>query len=149
MSNTENKLYDQYGTVYLTYEVTASDVKKNAEKLELMKDALAKVGFSLTLDHNILGIYMKIHDYATTTTRNAGRRKSLTRVNDNFLRYSDVILMMQTMTDKEISEKIHMKIATYYRHKKAMKESRYFSSLDKNKLDDMEYLKSVKGDLIF
>ena len=149
MSNTENKLYDQYGTVYLTYEVTDSDVKKNAENLELMKAALAKVGFSLTLDHNILGIYMKIHDYATTTTRNAGRRKSLTRVNDNFLRYSDVILMMQTMTDKEISEKIHMKIATYYRHKKAMKESRYFSSLDKNKLDDMEYLKSVKGDLIF
>lgn len=149
MSSTEKKLHEQYGQLYLQYQVTDADMKKNAEKLELMQDALAKVGFTLKVEHNSLSMYMNTNTYATTITRNAGRRRSHSRVNDEILRYSDVVLMMQTMTDKEISEKIHMKIATYYRHKKTMKESRYFKSLDKNRLDDPKYLKSMNGDYMF
>ena len=149
MNSTEKKLHEQYNKLYLTYEVTDSDMKKNAEKLELMKEALAKVGFSLKVDHNMLSLYMNTNTYATTITRNAGRRRTHSRLNDEILRYSDVILMMQTMTDKEISDKIHMKIATYYRHKKNMKESNYFKSLDKNRLDDLKYLKSINGNYMF
>lgn len=143
MNRTENKLYGRYGSVSLTYEVTDSDVKKNVAKLELMKDALAKVGFSLTVDHNILGIYMDNYDYTVSTTRNAGRKKSKVRFNGVTIFYSDIVYMMQTMTDKEICNKIQMKIATYYRHKKDMIESTYFRLLDKNRLTDLEYLKSV------
>ena len=149
MNSTEKKLDKQYGSVYLTYEVTDSDIEKNAEKLELMKKALDKVGFSLSVDHNILGIYMKVHDYAAATTRNAGRRQSEVKFKGGTIFYSDIVYMMQTMTDKEISDKIDMKIATYYRHKKALKESTYFRFLDKNKLNDLEYLKSAKYNFPF
>ena len=57
--------------------------------------------------------------------------------------------MMQTMKDQEIANKIGMPIATYYRHKKTLKDSYYFKSLDLNKLQDKEYLESVSDNLIF
>lgn len=57
--------------------------------------------------------------------------------------------MMQIMTDREIAERINMPIATFYRHKKIMKSSSYYKTLDKNKMDDLEYLKSVDGNLMF
>ena len=57
--------------------------------------------------------------------------------------------MMQIMTDRETAERINMPIATFYRHKKIMKSSSYYKTLDKNKMDDLEYLKSVDGNLMF
>lgn len=149
MASIEKKLDEQYGSVFLTYEVKDSDIKKNAEKLEQMKKALDKVGFSLNVDHNILSIYMRVHDYAASTTRNAGRKKSKVKVNDGTIFYSDIVYMMQTMTDKEISDKINMKIATYYRHKKELKESNYYRFLDKNKLNDLDYLQSANWNFPF
>lgn len=149
MSNIEKKLNKQYGNVYLTYEVTDSDIEKNADKLDIMKEAFAKVGLSLSVDHNILSIHMMVHDYAAVTTRNAGRKQSKVKYKDGTIFYSDIVYMMQTMTDKEISEKIQMKIATYYRHKKALKESNYYRFLDKNKLNDLEYLKSAHWNFPF
>ncbi len=53
------------------------------------------------------------------------------------------------MKDQDIIEKIKMKPATFYRHKKEMKETEYYKSLDLNRLGDLEYLKSVKGDVMF
>ena len=53
------------------------------------------------------------------------------------------------MTDQQIADKIGMKIATYYRHKKKLRESKYFKELDQNRLDDREYLESLKGNLVF
>ena len=57
--------------------------------------------------------------------------------------------MKQTMTDAQLCEKIDMKPATYYRHKKELKESDYYKTLDKNKLSDLNYLKSIPGDFMF
>ena len=53
------------------------------------------------------------------------------------------------MKDEEIIEKIQMKPATFYRHKKEMRETTYYKSLDRNRLGDLEYLKSVEGDFMF
>ena len=57
--------------------------------------------------------------------------------------------MQQTMKDTEILETTGMTSATYYRHKKAMKESAYYKRLDKTKLNDAAYLKSIEGDTFF
>jgi len=54
--------------------------------------------------------------------------------------YSDVVLMLQSMTDQEIMEHIGIKYATYYRHKKKLLESEYYKFTDKNRLTDELYL---------
>lgn len=56
---------------------------------------------------------------------------------------------MQTMMDKEISNKIEMPIATFYRHKQRLKESYYYRSLDLNRLKDKEYLDGVDNNFVF
>ena len=150
--NAEKKVKEHYGD-YCSLRYDVKDHKysedSNAENVELMKEALEKVGFYLSVEDGVLSLSMMSGSYATVTTRNAGRRKTFAWKNGDILRYSDIVLMMQTMTDQEISDKIHMKIATYYRHKKEMRESDYFKSLDQNKLRDEEYLKSVKGNYGF
>lgn len=86
--------------------------------------------------------------------------------------YSDVLFLLQRMTDTEVMKKLSGKYrkrqiekkyrtlnfvpepspmapATYYRHKKRMMESSWYKSLDKNRLDDLDYLHSVPGDDAF
>ena len=53
------------------------------------------------------------------------------------------------MKDREIAERISMPIATYKRHKKTMKESNYYNSLDLNRLHDEVYLQAQPGNLAF
>ena len=53
------------------------------------------------------------------------------------------------MTSKQTSDNTGITIAPYNRHKKKLKESEYYSRLDKNRLQDLDYLKSVKGDMFF
>ena len=64
-------------------------------------------------------------------------------------RYADIVYMMQTMKDKDIMSKLNMTQSTYYRRKKDMKNSDYFGNLDKNRLDDKEYLESLPGNSHF
>lgn len=86
--------------------------------------------------------------------------------------YSDVLFLLQQMTDTEVMKKLSgryrkrqiekgyrtlkyvpepssMAPATFYRHKKRMMESSWYKSLDKNRLDDLDYLHSVPGDDAF
>ena len=78
---------------------------------------------------------------------------SLTEMTDSLRKAGFHLLvedgMMQSLKDKEIAEKINMPIATYYRHKKRLTSSAYYTALDQNKLDDMQYLQSVSGNLLF
>ncbi|MCI5727793.1 MAG: hypothetical protein MR274_09860 [Clostridium sp.] len=53
------------------------------------------------------------------------------------------------MKNQELADKIAMPIATFYRYKKALKESDYYNSLDLNRLRDKEYLESVPGNYNF
>lgn len=41
-------------------------------------------------------------------------------------------MMLETMSDYEIMEKLNMKKATYYRHKKAMLESEWYREHGRN-----------------
>lgn len=128
--------------------------KRNKANFEAIKEALCDVGVYISLDDDVLYISIMQDRYLRTKNRNAGRRKKIAfdiNSHDDFFvwKYSDVVLMMQTMTDKEICEKIGMAIATYYRHKKNLKNTNYYKSLDKNKLDDKEYLESVEGNRAF
>lgn len=88
--------------------------------------------------------------------RYAGRRRKVLQKNPelgyestNYYRYSDIVYMLKTKKDKEIAEIIGMKIATYYRHKRKMKESDYYKNLDMNRLQDKKYLESLEKNYFF
>ena len=45
---------------------------------------------------------------------------------------AEVLMMLETMSDYEIMDKLKMKKATYYRHKKAMLESDWYKEHGRN-----------------
>ncbi len=154
----EQKAIKEYEDCRLHYKIVSEEYesKSNEENLEKMKEALQAVGIHLDVkgDDLFLSIFPAI--YIRTKGRNAGRLKKFAWNREaekqgkyDFFRYSDIVLMMQTMKDQELAAKIGMPIATYYRHKKALKDSRYYQSLDLNKLRDKEYLESVSGNFSF
>lgn len=69
-------------------------------------------------------------------------------------RESVIILILflhevQSMRDQDIASEIGMAIATYRRHKKVMKESAYYHTLDLNRLNDKDYLDQHEGNYSF
>ena len=88
-------------------------------------------------------------------------------------KWSDIVCMLETMTDKQIMEKLtvtakrktkseysdltYMEVkentpmapATYYRKKKKMTRSDWYQRLDKERCADIDYLRSVPGDQDF
>lgn len=135
----------------LKYKITEEAPCKamNHENVEEMKQLLADAGFNLFLEDGILILSANENKKKSTS---AGRPKRYSvKDTEKFetYKYSDIVCMMQSMMDKDISEKIKMPIATFYRHKKRMVSSEYYNSLDKNKLDDLAYLQSVDGNCRF
>lgn len=150
--NQKRKLDD----LKLCYEVKSRPyyAETNKENFGAIQEALNDVGVYISLDDDELYISIMSSRYMCNKTRHAGRRKKVAFTEDNsgnlyVYKYSDIVLMMQTMTDEQICEKIGMAVATYYRHKKKLKNTKYYKSLDRNKLDDKEYLESVDGNFIF
>ena len=139
----------------LRYQITEDEFLKdyNATSLNEMVEALDEVGFYLSIEEGKLTIIKDDDKYRSKQTRNAGRRRNIAiksnKTHFEAYRYAEIVCMMQIMTDREIAERINMPIATFYRHKKIMKSSSYYKTLDKNKMDDLEYLKSVDGNLMF
>lgn len=74
----------------------------------------------------------------------AGRKPSKT-----YVKFSDVVYMQQIMKIKEIIEKLGMSMSSYYRHDIRMKKTYYYKQIDKSRLNDIEYLKSVDGNWSF
>ena len=154
----EQKAKEKYEGCRLCYKVTSEEyfADQNEKNLEKMKEALEEVGVRLYVTDGTLSLSIYPNRYVRTRNRNAGRRKKVAWNEEKCkkgqwesYKYSDIVFMMQTMKDQEIADKIGMPIATYYRHKKAMKESRYYKSLDLNKLRDKEYLDGVSGNYGF
>ena len=154
----EEKAKKEYGNCRLYYKIISEEyfAEQNKKNFEKMKEALDAVGVWLDISDGELSLSIYPEKYIRTKERNAGRRKKIVwneeaRKKGKYetYKYSDIVFMMQTMKDKEIANKIGMPIATYYRHKKTLKESYYFNSLDLNKLQDKEYLESVSDNLIF
>lgn len=151
-----DKREKDYENLRLCYEVKDSQLhkKQNEENFDTVKKLLEEVGVWLDIKDGKMYISIFASQFLRAKNRYAGRRDKICSYHDKngkikFYRYSDIVFMLQTMTDKEIAEKIDMKIATYYRHKKKLKESEYFKSLDLNKLQDKNYLESQEKNFSF
>lgn len=154
----EQKAKEEYGNCRLCYKVVSEGYaeKSNAENLKKMKEALEAVGVWLDVEDGELRLSIYPEGYVRTKDRNAGRRKKAAWNQEaqkkgkyELYKYSDIVFMMQTMKDQELADKIEMPIATFYRHKKALRESQYYQSLDLNRLREKEYLESVPGNFSF
>lgn len=143
---------------YLHYTVTEKEFYKqqNSQNYEQVKKLLEEVGVRLCIKNEELSLSINQEQYNAVKKRNAGRHRSILFHQEGNQKdytkrydYSDIVFMMQTMTDKEICESTGIPQATFYRHKKMMKESGYYKSLNTNRLNDLEYLQSVSGNVPF
>lgn len=117
---------------------------KNSTYEKTINDALKKAGFELQIKDGFLTLFFDPGTNLITSTRMAGRKPSKTNV-----KFSDVVYMHQTMKIKEIIEKLGMSMSSYYRHDRRMKKTYYYKQLDKSRLNDIEYLESVRGNMEF
>ena len=123
------KARKEYGDVRLGYEVKDLPYYNNEENYQKMVDALEAVGVWLNVDDGKLTLSIYPEGYARYKDRNAGRREVVALKKNagkfEMYRYSDIVYLMQIKTDQQVADEIGMKIATYYRHKKKLKESSY------------------------
>lgn len=145
--------YKQYQDIRLRYETRESkrEQEMNEANYQIMKDMLKEAGFSLQIKDHVMTLSVIPLSYARSRTRNAGRRHKHVwdPERSTVIRYSDIVRMLESMTDREICEKIRMPESTYYRHKKVLMQSSYYQTLDRNRLDDLDYLQSVKDNRVF
>ena len=150
-----NAALEQYSKYKVRYKLDGNDdcfSELNQKYQVPMQDALAAVGVLLEVKDEDLQLSLDPESYARARDGHAGRNKKRSMKGEDqvsFYRYSDIVLLMQSMTDRDLAAHINMPIATFYRHKKELKESFYYKSLDKNRLTDAEYLKDVPGNLPF
>ena len=151
---TKNASYEEKFKKYLgasaRFEIDPKSKGPKAENLEVLKEALEHVGINLKYKGDTLDIEVDSNKYIKACTRYAGpkdkKRKFATNkvgIKGDTVQYSDVIFMLQTMTDKEIMTELNMPYATYYRHKKAMLNSDYYKSLDANVEWTEDYLDTI------
>ena len=147
------KAEKEYGNLKLGYEVKDLPYCNNKENYQKVVDALDAVGVWLNVEDGRLTLSIYPESYIRTKDRNAGRRQTIALKKDagkfELYRYSDIVYLMQIKTDQQVADEIGMKIATYYRHKKKLKETKYFKALDRNRLGDKEYLETVAGNFAF
>ena len=146
------KAKEKYDNCMLMYELspTLRNNKNNKENLPKMQELLATIGVRLTVEDGLLMMNVNPFLYARTVTRYAGRhKKAVKKSKYEAYRYSDIVFMLQDMKDKEIAKAIGMPIATFYRHKKNMRESTYYEVLDLKKVKDKAYLESIPYNHVF
>ena len=136
---------------YLRYKIEDSKKAKeiyrkgkNSTYEKTINDALKKAGFELQIKDGYLTHFLDVGNNVISSTRMAGRKLKRSRA-----KFSDVIQMQQTMNVAEIIEKIGLSRATYTRHNRRMKNTYYYKQLDKSRLNDKEYLESVRGNMEF
>lgn len=146
---------DKYEKISLRFTVSQKREHEyaNLKNYKKMQQLLEKAGFELSMDGTEMVLSVIPDKYESVVNRGAGRNKKSTYTFDDgtfkMYMYSDIILMNQSMTDREVYEKIGMKPATYYRHKKAMVNSAYYKGLDKERLDDEAYIAKQPGNFTF
>ena len=150
------KTLEKYNNCRLRYQLSDEEDPYwdlNRRNYEKIKEVLDSIGIWFEVEGNELSIGILPEKYIEKKERNAGRsQKVIIKKESNssdYYRYSDIVYLMQAKKDQDIADEIGVAIATYYRHKKAMKESLYYKSLDLNRLNDKEYLESVAGNFGF
>lgn len=121
--------------------ITSIDIKPKTD-LDKLKSSYASVfeqlehiGLTISQKKGKIELIFDQDQYNSIVLRGAGRKRVefMTEQGDK-IKCIDVVCMLKTMPDYEIMEKIGMKKATYYRHKKAMMESdwykQYFRDLE-------------------
>ncbi|MCB5666557.1 hypothetical protein, partial [Mediterraneibacter gnavus] len=111
------------------------------ENLKLMQDALATLGVRLNIKEGEISLLMHTSNFVDRKTRRAGRKRTYAlkeQEQGNYTadayRFSDVILLIEEKGDKETQIILGMSESTYFRHKKKMKASEYYNSLDPQKM---------------
>lgn len=143
----------------------SSEQKYNNEDLAQIQEMLQKFACFLEIEDGVLRVSVLSKHYQEHKTRKAGRKKKSVRVPgekevvydsrgekyefDKNYKFSDVVYMLQSMKDKEIMSKLNMTESTYYRRKRAMKNSEFYKNIDQNRLGDKEYLESIEGNYSF
>ena len=149
-STSEAKIKKKFDNALVRYDISEreEDIQKNRESLPKFQEILKKAGIHFIVKDNQLTLYLVPESYTRNQTRYAGVRrhqiekeKGKAKDEYNVYRYSDIVYMMQSMSDMEIKDTIEMSHATYYRHKKALLESNYWRLLDKERLNDEKYLR--------
>ena len=147
--------YDYTKYIGAKLEYTLSDeqdkysIQANDKNLELIKDALDRAGIILNISDEKLSIEVDPKKYVSSSIRNAGPKDKRIRFNSNkygckgdIIKYSDMVFLMQTMSDKDIMAELEIPYATYYRHKKVMLASDYYKELDFKEEHEEDYYKS-------
>lgn len=117
------------------------ETEENEQSFQEMQETLAKVGVDIFLTNGYLILSKSDTKYKKKTSRGAGKKSTAKPCS-----IIDILIMLQTMTDKQIYTEIEMSPATYYRHKKAMLESDMYHSLDASRINDMDYLQDLRKD---
>ena len=118
----------------------------NERSFDTIKEMLERVGVNLEKDDDSLFISINSQKYAAAARTYAGRGRRFAYPENGYkaYTYSDIVYMLNSMSNDEIASKIDMPIATFYRHKKRLVNSDYYKALDMSRLDDIEYLKSCR-----
>lgn len=143
-------------SLYYRLNQDDADLTQNKENYDKLRRFLGNLGVTLSVNNDSLYLAVDPERYHAHMSRNAGRHVKFfprpeagsSHMSDAYL-YSDIIYMLQTMTDKDVIRVSGIPQSTYYRHKKIMTASSYYLSLDKNRLCDIDYLKSAEGDFYF
>ena len=130
--------------------------KQNKEDLKLMQEALSELGVSLSIKNGEISLMMHTSNFVERKTRGAGRKRTYAFKDQekgiytsDAYRFSDVVSLIEEKGDKETQAILGMSESTYFRHKKKMKSSEYYASLNPEKMTDQEYLESVPGNKYF
>lgn len=134
---------DEYNLA-LNYDLAQEQADINVD-YEKMRKALKDVGVNLLVENGKIHLSLDTTEYLQKKRRSAGRPKTrISKADESRLTYTDVIIMLQTMTNKEIAAQLGMPINTFYRHRNEMLGKDFVQHLDKNKLTDRAYLESEK-----
>ena len=156
----EKRARAEFKDMKLIYFVTAPEGSDpmNQRSLPILQEALKKAGFLLDLYEDRLTLAVDPIAYARTQTRYAGPKQHRfvdeekaghNQDSSGGLLYSDILYMMQEMSDTEIIEKTGIARRTFYRHKKKMLESPYYALLDPERLHELKYLESLPYNVTF
>ena len=92
----------------------------NERSFDTIKEMLERVGVNLEKDDDSLFISINSQKYAAAARTYAGRGRRFAYPKNEYkaYTYSDIVYMLNSMSNDEVAAKIDMPIATFYRHKK-------------------------------
>lgn len=151
----EKLTYEQLQNCKLKYTLSGDD-RNSAENFRLMKHILDKCGIMLDIYEDELTLSVIPSAYSHSHKRHAGPKdrhfsvpETDKQTKSSYYRLSDILLMMQSMQDKEIITLTGIPSSTFYRHKRKMYETWYYKTLDPEKEWTREYLESVENNFWF